>query len=297
LRSSEDPKRILFVAPKQEAQPVLAELRGLGHGVSLVEDLDEAAVLLDSGGFDHAVLPGASLLQLLEQRTLWETNDADKWRRAMAGLAHDIEYLLHSLRQAIVQSGDIVEAQETVRTISVLARFLAELTGELDAGSAQELQLSIFDVEEAVETAAVKVYPSAAERRQRLIIDVEEAAHNVRADPVKLKRILASLLDYASRYTPSSGSVKVRAFVDEQEPVICVSYPGEGLTRREIQQLFSPQGDREGSSGLYRVQRLVEQHSCRLWLESERGVSTELFLSLPRWSYVRAEPAPLPARI
>jgi signal transduction histidine kinase len=297
LMAGEDSKRILFVALKREAQPVLGQLRGLGHGVSLVEDLDEAAVLLASGGFEHTVLPAGTLARLLEQRSLWESEDADNWRRAVAGLAHDIEYLLQALKRGIVEAGDPEEARETVRTISVLAHYLSELTTELDAVPCQELQLSITDLEEAVETAAVTVYPTAAERRQRLVIDVDEAVERVRVDPVKLKRILAILLDYASRHTPESGSVSVRAYLEQDEPVICVSHPGEELTRREVQQLFMPQGDRDATSGLSRVQRLLEQHGCRLWLESERGVSTDLFLALPRWSYVKAPTASFPVRI
>jgi signal transduction histidine kinase len=297
LTLGEKSKRILFVALKKEAQPVLGELRGLGHGVSLVEDIDEATVLLSSGGFDQAVLPAPTLSHLLEQRALWQSNDTDNWRRAIAGLAHDIEYLLQSLRRGIVESGDQAEARETVRTISVLAHYLSELSGEMDAARGQDLRLSIIDLEEAVETAAITVYPSAAERRQRLVIDIEDESASVRADPVKLKRILATLLDYASRNTPSNGTVMVRAYLEQEEPVICISYPGEEMSGREVQQLFSPETDREPASGLSRVQRLLEQHGCRLWLESERGVSTDLFLALPRWAHVKVEPGSFPVRI
>jgi len=293
----EKPKRILFVALKKEAQPVLGELRGLGHGVSLVEDIDEATVLLSSGGFDQAVLPAIALSRLLEQRALWENDDSDNWRRAIAGLAHDIEYLLQALRRGIVETGDQPEARETVRTISVLAHYLSELSSEMDAAPGQDLRLSIIDLEEAIETAAITVYPSAAERRQRLVIDIEDESASVRADPVKLKRILATLLDYASRNTPSNGSVTVRAYLEQEEPVICISYPGEEMSRREIQQLFRPEAEREAAGGLSRVQRLLEQHGCRLWLESERGVSTDLFLALPRWAHVKAEPGSFPTRI
>jgi signal transduction histidine kinase len=226
LTSGEPPRRILFVGLKKEAQPVLGQLRGVGHEVSLVEDLDEASVLLASGGFEHAVLPAPSLLRVLEERSLWLSNDSDNWRRAVAGLAYDIEYLLQSLKRGIVEAGDSVETQETVRTVSVLAHYLSELTSELDVVPSRELQPAIIDLEDAVETAAVTVYPTAAERRQRLVIDVEEDAASIRADPVKLKRILSTLLDYASRHTPSNGSVSVRAYVQESEPVICVSHPG-----------------------------------------------------------------------
>jgi signal transduction histidine kinase len=292
VTAGETSRRILFVSLKKEAQPVLAQLRALGHGVSLVEDVDEASVLLGSGGFDHVVLPAGPLASMLEQRAIWTDPHAESWRYTVSGLAHDLEYLLQSLRRGLDHGGEgDREGDETVRTISVLASYLSELTDELDGGTGRPLQPTIIDLEDAIETAAVTVYPTAVERRQRLVIDVSEGVASVRADPVNLKRIMASLLDYASRHAPSSGRVRVKAYVEQDEPVICVSYPGEELTTTELQQLFSPPGEGDGS-GLSRVQRLVEQHSCRLWLESEKGALTTLFLSLPRWAYVRAERVP-----
>lgn len=298
MTAGETPRRILFVALKKEAQPVLAQLRALGHGVSLVEDIDEASVLLGSGGFDHVVLPAGPLASMLEQRAVWADPHAESWRFTVSGLAHDLEYLLQSLRRGLDHRGSVGDrdGDETIRTISVLAAYLSELTNELDGGAGRPLQPTIIDLEDAIETAAITVYPTAVERRQRLVIDVSEVVATVRADPVNLKRILASLLDYASRHAPSSARVRVKAYLEQDEPVICVSYPGEELTTTELQQLFSPPGEGDGS-GLSRVQRLVEQHSCRLWLESEKGVSTTLFLSLPRWAYVRAERVPSSAHL
>ena len=263
----------------------------MGHGVSLVEDMDEAGVLLSSGGFEHVVLPAGSLASMLKQRALWGDSDAESWRQTVTGLARDLEHLLQSLRRGLDSREDYHDPLETGRTISVLASYLSELTSELGGGSARELQPAILDLEDAIETAAITVYSTAAVRRQRLIVDVDEAVATVRADQLVLKRILATLLDYASRHAPGNRSVSVRAFVEQDEPVICVSYPGEELSHTELRQLFSPP-DELDSSGLSRVQRLVEQHACRLWLESEKGVSTNLFLSLPRWAYVRSERAP-----
>jgi two-component system sensor histidine kinase AdeS len=259
--------------------------------------MDEASVLLGSGGFDHVVLPAGPLAAILEQRAVWSDPHAENWRFTVSGLAHDLEYLLQSLRRGLDHENEPTrDGDETVRTISVLASYLSELTSELDGGAGRQIQPAIIDLEDAIETAAITVYPTAVERRQRLVIDVSEGVTNVRADPVNLKRILATLLDYASRHAPSSAGVRVRAYLEQDEPVVCVSYPGEELTATELQQLFSPPGEGDGS-GLSRVQRLVEQHACRLWLESEKGGSTSLILSLPRWAYVRAERVPSSANI
>ncbi len=83
-------KRILFVSAKKEAQPVLSQLRSNGHQVSLVEDLDEAGAILGMSGFDQAVIQGASLEALLEQKSLWESDDTESWRRSTAAIVHDL---------------------------------------------------------------------------------------------------------------------------------------------------------------------------------------------------------------
>ncbi len=269
---------------------MLGHLRDAGHRVSLVRDLDEAHALLGTGGFDQAVLSASTLSGLLEEHFLWESTDADSWRMSIWGLACDLQNLLHSLEQGIapgpIPSEDtgLSDMTEVRHTISVLGGYLAELTGELSATADSELHLSAIDLEDAIEAAAITVYPSAADRRQRLVIDVDKAVASVRADGLKLKRILSILLAYASGQTPSLGRVAVRAYYEHEEPVICISYAGEEMTRSELRRLFGPADKKDSSIGLARVQRLVGQHGCRLWLESERGVATSLFLALPWWS-------------
>src|SRR3990172_11902907 len=118
LTTGTRPRRILFVALKKEAQPVLSELRSMGHGVSLVEDMDEAGVLLSSGGFEHVVLPAGSLASMLKQRALWGDSDAESWRQTVTGLARDLEHLLQSLRRGLDSREDYHDPLETGRTIS-----------------------------------------------------------------------------------------------------------------------------------------------------------------------------------
>ena len=287
-----DQKQILVIALKKDAQPVLGQLRGAGHRVSLVEDMDEAQALLGSGGFEQVILPAAILGTLLEHSAAWESAEVDHWRRTVSGLAFDLENLLTTLRRAIVPGdGDLGSGpvDDAHHTISVLCGFLQELTTEIGAAPTRELRLSVVDLEDSIEAAAVTVYPSATERRQRLVINVEEPVSSVRADEVKLKRMLSALLKYASSRTPSQGRVAVHAYQEREEPVISISYEGGEMTRSELRRLFSPGAEEESPAGLARVRRLAEQHECRVWLESQRGAGTSVFLSLPWWSNTRTE--------
>lgn len=283
-------KRILFVAPKKEAQPVLSQLRAAGHHVSLVEDQDEARALLGFASFDEAVLPAAHLASLLEEQQLWEHADTDAWRKSTAGLAHDLLGLLTGLEQSIAQMDSEAPGRrphhdpaELRQTIATLSSFLRELADEL-GGAHERLSLSRVDLEDAVEAAAVAVYPAASERRQRLVVDVDDAVRSIPADSAKLKRVLSNLLFDASRRAPSLGTVTVRAYPEHGDCVISVSHTGEVITQAELRRPFggAPEpGFPRAAAGVESLERLVKQQGGRLWIESQKATGTAAFISLP----------------
>jgi len=289
LTRTDDPKRILFVSLKEEAEPLLSELRAAGHQVSIVDKLEDAQAILASGVFDQAVIPGHALGPLLVEHSLWEQGGGDSWRRSTVALAHDLRNLLQTLQQCTQGLAELEltgwrerqDLLDLLQTISTLSVFLMELTDELDGGATSNLTIAVLDLEDAVEAAAMGVYPSASERRQRLIIDIPEEARYVRADPARMKRALSHLLSHASRQSPSRGTVTVCARRECDDCVISISYTAETVSLAGLGELFRPAGVQGAGSGLYHVQTIIEQHSGRLWLESQRGTGTSVFVSLP----------------
>ena len=289
MTRTDDPKRILFISLKKEAEPLLGELRAAGHRVSIVDELEDARTMLASGAFDQAVIPGHTLGQLLVQHSLWQQAGGDSWRRSTLGLAHDLRKLLQALEQCTRGIADLqltglaeqAELLDVLRSISTLSVFLLELTDELDAEGTPDLNVAALDLEDAVEAAAVAVYPSAAERRQRLVIDIDEDARCIEADPTRVKRALSHLLAYASRQSPSRGTVTVRARRESDDCVIATSYTAETVSLSGFADLLGPASGERAGSGLYQVQNIIEQHGGRLWLESQRGTGTSVFLALP----------------
>jgi signal transduction histidine kinase len=294
LTPPENHQRILFVSPKREAEPLLGQLRSAGHEVSIVEDLDEAQALLASGAFDEALLPGKLTQEMFAQRYLWERSGADSWRQSTAAIAYDLRSLLAALDrclQMLQKTGE--DVLELRRTICTLCSFLVELTDDFQEPCQPGLSLTVMDLEDIVDSAAVTVYPSASDRRQRLIIDIDEAARYIRADATKMKRVLSNLLSYASRQSPALGTVTVSAQRDPDSCVIAVSYTAETVSLSGIGELFSRaevRGDRL-AVGLRSVQDIVEQHGGRLWVESQRGAGTSVFMSVPSPEMARTETA------
>jgi signal transduction histidine kinase len=297
LSPAEDCKRILFVSLKKEAEPVLAQLRAAGHQVSLVEDMDDAAALLASGAFDQTIVPCHTIQPLLAQRSIWERSGGDSWRLSTAAIAHDLRNLLSALErctrelqeEAVLLGSHGDDLAQLQRTISTLSTFLLELIEEFGGGSGQSLAPQVFDLEDAVELAAISVYSSASERRQRLVIDIDERVRYIRADATKMKRVLSNLLLHASRQTPSLGTVTVLARRDSGDCVISVAYNAEAASIAGLTELLRPGEGSAPGGGLYGVQQMVQQHGGRLWVESERGSGTTVFVSVPSAEITHSE--------
>jgi signal transduction histidine kinase len=286
---SDQSRRILFVSLKKEAEPLLSQLRAAGHQVSVIQELDQAQVVLAGGGFDGVVLPSVTIEPLLAQRVKWERSGGDSWRRSTVSIAHDLRNLLSALARCTRElreaegaprspGADLTQLQ---RTIATLSAFLEELTDEFDGGSRRDLLIQVVDLEDAIETAAVAVYALARERRQRLVIDVEDGCRYVRADSTRIKRVLSNLLLHASRQTPSLGTVKIAVHREADDCVMSVSYNAETAGIAGLTELFGGGSGQALSGGLSGVQEIVEQHGGRLWLESERGARTTIFVSFP----------------
>jgi len=119
----------------------------------------------------------------------------------------------------------------------------------------------------------------------------------VRGDKSKLHEVFINLLDNAIKYS-KGGSIKIGARVEgigsSKKVIISISDNGIGISKDEIQKLFSKFGRTEESQkmrpdgmgiGLYFVKRIVEDHQGKIWVESEGiGKGSTFFVELPTFS-------------
>jgi signal transduction histidine kinase/DNA-binding response OmpR family regulator len=108
-------------------------------------------------------------------------------------------------------------------------------------------------------------------------------------DRTRIRQVLINLIGNSLRYTEEGGitlSVKRRAM----EVVFCVLDTGVGIPADEVSKVFDDFGQanatvwrRRGGSGLGVPisRRFVEMHGGRMWLESEVGLGTSFYFSLP----------------
>ncbi|HTY60885.1 MAG TPA: ATP-binding protein [Acidobacteriota bacterium] len=142
-------------------------------------------------------------------------------------------------------------------------------------------------IDPCMEVARIKA------EQKRLLLEVEYAGDLpvLNGDVRTFQEILQNLLDNALRYTPSGGSIRVKAVAEGSEIVLSVADTGIGIPKADQDRIFerfyradAARSRESGGTGLGLsiVKHLVEAYGGRIRVESEVGQGSTFFVYLPR---------------
>jgi PAS domain S-box-containing protein len=119
-------------------------------------------------------------------------------------------------------------------------------------------------------------------RQQKVSLDIHSLP-TLEADPVRLRQLFLNLMDNAVKYSPGDRATKVE--IGYANGIFYIRDQGCGIPKEHQESVFRPMvrlaRDGEGTGmGLAIVQRVVENHGGRIWLESEPGKGTTFFFTL-----------------
>ena len=127
--------------------------------------------------------------------------------------------------------------------------------------------------------------------KHEVVASVEEGLPRIKADRIRVERILDNLIDNAIKYSPHGGEVTLTVKRQGDEVLFQVSDQGIGISPGDIEKLFQPFGRLEtavsGSAiqgvglGLVVCRHLVEAHGGRIWVGSEPGKGSTFCFTLP----------------
>jgi signal transduction histidine kinase len=104
-------------------------------------------------------------------------------------------------------------------------------------------------------------------------------------DPLRIREVLANLLDNALHHTPSGGTVWLRLKSLERTVVVTVEDTGSGIPPDELSKIFDRfykgEGSRGSGIGLTIARNLVGAHGGTIRADSTPGEGTTLTLTLP----------------
>jgi len=259
----------------------------------------EALNKRDNTRFDDAdikimtILAGHAAIAI-ENARLFQQSDF------MAEMVHELRTPLAALKTTTVlmkhpavnasRRDELIDTMqhETERLIRMTNEFLD--LARLESGRVR-IETSRWELQRLVTDCVEIVTPQAGERGVTIQFEIEHFI--VAADQSKIKQVLLNLLTNAIKYNRPNGSIYISAYLstkhDDPFVEIAVADSGGGIDRRDQKLLFqkfyrvadssgAPQGT---GLGLTIAKRIVEAHGGTIWLESELGVGSTFYFTLP----------------
>jgi two-component system sensor histidine kinase KdpD len=249
---------------------------------------------------------GAVLDLALERETLIaEAVQTEGLRRSEAVKTAVLRAVSHDLRSpvtAIVTAGAAVRApglneverdelgKLVVEEGTRLGRLIDDLLdlSKLEAHAAVP-RLAECSVEEVID-AALAAQPADAEFRVR----IDPHLPPVHADFAQIERVLANLLENATRYS-AGEPVTIRAVPVGDRAIIRVMDRGPGIPRAERERIFepfyqspaAPEKHAGSGLGLAIARGFVEANGGRMWVESAPGQGSTFVVELPAMGAAR----------
>lgn len=218
-----------------------------------------------------------------------------------ANVSHDLKTPISAIRASVgvVLANEPDNMPEPLHrmllNIDLSAHRMAHLVEDLlelerfQAGHAQ-LKLAPYDLRETALRASAAIEPLAAERNQKLELDLPPDPLVASVDSKRLERALANLLTNAYQYGRTGGVIRLGLEQRNGEILFVVADDGPGIPEVERERIFDrfyrgekgSAGGKKGSGlGLPIARAMVELHGGRIWVESEPGAGASFWISLP----------------
>ena len=159
---------------------------------------------------------------------------------------------------------------------------------KIEAGR-MELELSEFDLPNAIDNALILVRERASRRGITLGRAIDERLGTLRGDERKVKQVLLNLLSNALKFTPEGGRIDVSARVHDEVAEVSVADTGVGIAPEdqevvfeEFRQVGTADKKVEGTGlGLALSRKFIELHGGRIWVKSQVGQGSTFTFTLP----------------
>jgi signal transduction histidine kinase len=151
------------------------------------------------------------------------------------------------------------------------------------------MKLDVEDVSVAslIAETAEMFQATAAEKGISFRVEKTPPGLAVRGDSERIIQVLGNLVGNALKFVPRGGSVVLKCERNEQDAICSVADSGPGIAPDDLDRLFEKfwqrrRNDKRGVGlGLAIARGIVEAHGGRIWAESNVGVGSTFYFTLP----------------
>ncbi len=269
----------------------LLRFRYLIFGISLlVMFLIFLALLLVVRKAEHTVEKRAQEQRLLEN----QLNQAERLAvlgEMVAGVSHEIKNPLGIIRSTAELLAEKSERNEVDTKLSKIiieesGRLNDVVTSFLDFARPQVPHLQDCDLDEVIARNVTFLEPE-LEKRGVIVRNgnLGDRRRIIEADPGLLHRAFLNIFMNAVQAMEDGGKITINIAEDKENYRVEIQDTGVGIREENLKKIFSPffTTREEGSGlGLSIVKNIIEGHKGKIWIESEAGVGTKVFVTLPR---------------
>jgi signal transduction histidine kinase len=232
------------------------------------------------------------------QRSLQEIADerVNSILELAAGVAHELGNPLNSLnihlqlmRRQLSKLTMDPAMDRLDRSLEVCAGEVARLdniiTHFLGAVRPRQLDLQDLDLIIPLEESLEFLAPELEGAGLRVDIELASALPLVQGDRDQIKQVFFNIIKNARQAIKAEGTIRIRAFSDDEFVYIQIGDTGEGITKDHLRKVFQPYftTKRDGHGlGMMIVERIMRDHGGQIGIDSREGVGTLVTLQFPQ---------------
>ncbi|MFA6135307.1 MAG: HDOD domain-containing protein [Phycisphaerae bacterium] len=240
-------------------------------------------------------LAGASQVLAATQEALTEARTVGAVGQMAAGAAHELNNplaVISGRAQLMSERAKTPEERKVWQLMVTQAHRISDILSDLmEFAAPPPPQKTAFDVAqllgEAAEAFSSSAHPQAA--AARVDIQVQADCGQAWADREQVKAVIVELMNNAA--TAATGPPRLTLGTHEDQArdavVISLADEGPGMDDQTLAAAFTPffslqRSGRRRGLGLPRARRQIESNGGRIWLTSQAGAGTCVYVQLPR---------------
>ncbi len=247
-----------------------------------------------------------------EEKLLQAKNDAEAASLAKSDFLSTVSHELRSPLNAVIGFSDLILKDEGVKdeiTLQLVPKvqnagkqLLLMIEELLDHDRIEQGKVVLNPESISINNLIIGTVDSWQARlsdKYSLTCELDSPCGLISCDSTRISQVLNNLIDNAIKYSPDGGAILVTTLATPDEVRISIRDEGLGMSPEEtamvferFHQLDSGYTHRAGGLGigLSLVQKLVEIHGGRIWMESTQGEGSTCTFTLPRIASLKTEP-------
>lgn len=272
-----------------QKSPDRTEVASLAHAINAIDDSDKRVAVHDSelGGLEAAVNNMLKRLEESKRKQIRFVDDASHELRTPIAVIQGYVNMLDRWGKddpKVMEESITAIKDETVHMKTLIDQLLFLARGDMERHVIHKMPLDANELLEEVAEESRMIDAS-----HEYLFETDGNPHPIHADPAMIKQVLRILTDNASKYTPSGGTVKFRAYEKNARVCMEVSDTGIGISTDELPRIFDRfyrgqnlRGESSGGSGLGLsiAKWIVDEHSGEISAISSEGIGTRMTVSL-----------------